>query len=374
MNTVTYCMNVHPGEDIVSVRQALEDVSIPLRSALGLETSFPLGLRLGERAAKELRVPEVLRRFCSFLQRNHLTVMGINGFPYGPFHGAPVKTSVYEPDWADTRRVSYSRDLFYALSRFPTTEMGEGHCPNITTVPLSYNCGQTDLTRYMENLCAMALFLRKLEGFTGKHLRLALEPEPDCLLESSQRTIDFFEALWSHPDWNPLFHDYIGLCFDSCHFALAYEDPLDALQRFVTSNVPVARIQVSAALETNAYTRTDDLFPFLDDTYLHQTRRRRDDATLDCFPDLTPDVIQEMVGQRGRIHYHLPLAWDGSGHLESTRHTLTPAFWRYVRAGGWPVEVEAYTYSVYPDWLRTKTLSEVLLADIRWTQEQLQKV
>ena len=372
-NPITYCMNVHPGEDLPAVRRALEEVTLPVRDALGASALFPIGLRLGATAAVALRAQEEIRRFSAFLARNRLAVIGINGFPYGAFHDCAVKTAVYEPDWLDPRRVRYTCNLFYALSRLPHAAMG-GHRPSVTTVPLAYDRGQGLSPCFAAAICEMALFLRKLEGYTGVRMMLALEPEPDCLLESSRTVIDFFEALWRHPDWVSAYRDYIGICFDTCHFTLCYEDPLNALRTLVSANVPIARIQASAALELTQFAKAEDIAPFIDGVYLHQTRRRENDASITCFPDLTPEVLPELAGRRGRVHCHVPLAWEGAGAIGSTRHALTPAFWRYVRAGGWPIEVETYTYSVLPEHLRTRTLSEAILDDIRWVKAQLRNV
>jgi hypothetical protein len=165
---------------------------------------------------------------------------------------------------------------------------------------LAYDEGHGISENIFEELCSIALFLRKLEGFTGKRMCLALEPEPDCLLESTQTTIDFFERLWRHPLWVPAYRHYIGICFDTCHFALGYEDPLHALRSIVSANIPVARIQVSAALEFNRYTTVEDLRPFIDQEYLHQTRRR------DAAADLDPIAFKNAFGHQhlliGNVH------------------------------------------------------------------------
>lgn len=373
MNPITYCMNVHPGEDLASVQAALENVTLPVRDAFHAETGFPVGLRLGVDAAAALREPNTAKKFASFLTRNRLALIGINGFPYGRFHGTRVKTAVYEPDWSDPRREAYTRDLFYVLHQLPTVRLGD-YPPSVTTVPVGYGADRAIPDAACRHLCDMALFLRKFEGLTGKRMMLALEPEPDCLLESTQSTIDFFEHLWQHPSWHPAFRDYIGLCFDTCHFAVAYEDPLNALRTLVAARVPVARIQISAALEYTARVSAEDLTPFADETYLHQVRRREFNADVTRFPDLTPEVIPRLLGQSGRIHYHVPLAWEGDGFVGSTRRTLTHAFWRYVRAGGWPIEVETYTYFVTPQSIRRPTLSEALLDDLLWVRAQLRSV
>lgn len=370
MNVIGYCMNVHPGEDLASVRAAVEQVAVPLSEALAREGTFALGLRFGVEAAQALREQKTARAFAALLRRHRLTTFGINGFPYGAFHGERVKTAVYEPDWADARRVNYTRDLFCALAQLPPAPTGE-HCLSVTTVPLAYDRGQGVPEAIFRNLCATALVLRKLEGFTGLRMRLALEPEPDCLLESAQNTIDFFERLWQHPDWNPAYHDFIGVCFDTCHFAMNYEEPLNALQAIVSANIPVARVQVSAALEFTEGATREELLAFDDGTYLHQVRRREADASLTRFPDLTPETLPQILGRRGRIHCHVPLAWEGIGRLASTRRTLTPAFWGAVRAGGWPIEIETYTYPELPSAFHGHTLSEMLLQDFRWVFRQL---
>ncbi len=371
MNPITYCMNVHRGEELPSVLKALETVTLPIGEAMGNRASIPVGLRFGAELAAALRTPETVRKLATHMRLLHFATIGINGFPYGSFHGEAVKTAVYEPDWTDPRRIMYTRDLFYALTQLPVMRTPEGYPVSVTTVPLAYDRGQGFSEEFFINLCDMALFLRKLEGFTGRRMCLALEPEPDCLLESSTQVIDFFEKLWMRPEWVPIYRDYIGICFDTCHFAVGYEDPLCALRSLVSSKVPIARIQISSALEVSHATTEADLRPFLDPIYLHQTRRREDDASMTCFPDLTEETLPEIVGKRGRIHYHVPLAWEGNGRLGTTRHTLTPAFWRYVRAGGWPVEAEAYAYFVSPDFLRKRTLSESILDDLAWIRKQL---
>ena len=56
-----------------------------------------------------------LQDFRRFLDDQGLYVAIINGFPYGPFHGTPVKASVYAPDWRDPARVAYTLDLIRIL-------------------------------------------------------------------------------------------------------------------------------------------------------------------------------------------------------------------------------------------------------------------
>ena len=55
-------------------------------------------------------------------------------FPYGPFHGTPVKAKVYAPDWRDEARVAYTLDLIEILGRLLPADLDGG----VSTAPLSY--------------------------------------------------------------------------------------------------------------------------------------------------------------------------------------------------------------------------------------------
>ena len=83
-----------------------------------------LAERLGERSIAPLIMQLVTNQQLSkkdmmeirrLLDDDGLYVAVINGFPYGHFHGKPVKASVYAPDWRDPARVQYTLDLFRIL-------------------------------------------------------------------------------------------------------------------------------------------------------------------------------------------------------------------------------------------------------------------
>ena len=67
------------------------------------------------------------------LADHDLYVFTINGFPYGPFHGRPVKEQVYQPDWRQEVRVTYSDRLADLLAELlPEDPALHG---SISTVP-----------------------------------------------------------------------------------------------------------------------------------------------------------------------------------------------------------------------------------------------
>ena len=76
---------------------------------------YAIGLRLGAEAAEELSQPEILKNFKQWLEKENAYVFTINGFPYGNFHGQQVKEKVYQPDWTEPARLSYTITLFEIL-------------------------------------------------------------------------------------------------------------------------------------------------------------------------------------------------------------------------------------------------------------------
>ena len=68
------------------------------------------------------------RSSAGFLDDEGLYVAIINGFPYGPFHGTPVKASVYAPDWRDPARVAYTLDLIRDPAGAPARTASTAAC------------------------------------------------------------------------------------------------------------------------------------------------------------------------------------------------------------------------------------------------------
>src|SRR4029453_7659964 len=131
---LTYCTNIHPADGWPAVFATLRRIAPGLKARLSPAAPFGLGLRLSAREAAELADGDRLTEFRSFLDGQGLYVALINGFPYGPFHGASVKTDVYAPDWRDDARVRYTLDLVSILERL----VPEGLDGGISTVPFSY--------------------------------------------------------------------------------------------------------------------------------------------------------------------------------------------------------------------------------------------
>ncbi|HRR34873.1 MAG TPA: metabolite traffic protein EboE [Kiritimatiellia bacterium] len=398
MQAIPYCLNIHPGESLAAVRDAITTHTVAVKARVSPAHAYPLGLRLSNAAAQELHAtPASLDDFAELLAQHDLTVSCINGFPYGAFHGTTVKAAVYDPDWSKPERLAYTARLAEILAAL----LPEGAAGNISTVPIGYKRAEGGrgkeegssvpekseeqwMTVCVRQLAVMAEFLDALSIRKNRDIVLALEPEPDCLLETTDDVIHWFEdeLLYQGVRWlsnnrrrtrdetEALLRRYIGICLDTCHFAVAFEDPLTALTRFESAGLRVARIQLSAALRAtvsdNVLWRLRD---FIDPVYLHQTKVRLPRGRIAAYPDLTDatlDAAREQTGYELRTHFHVPLYFEGDGVLASTHTDLTPAFFEHARARHIPLEVETYTFEVLPPDLRTPTVVDSLVRELEW--------
>jgi hypothetical protein len=378
-----YCLNIHRGESLDEVYQAIDQHACAIKMRLAPDAPYPLGLRLAATAAQELAEPETRIAFANFLQQRNLVSSMINGFPYGAFHDLPVKTSVYLPDWSMQARLEYTARLALILADI-LPENGKG---SISTLPLSYQNpvpSEQKRNAYVRQIIILARLLDEIRTEQGKEIVLAIEPEPDCLLEDTYSFIAWFESefLLEGRRWlsatkqrkpeeaETLLRRHVGICFDTCHFALAFEEPLAALSRIEQAGIAVARIQLSAAIRTTVTPQSlDALRSFIEPVYLHQTRIRLPRGKVIHYPDLTAEMLVDAAqydGMELRTHFHVPLFWDGNDVLESTHDELTPAFFSAAVEKNYPMEIETYTFDVLPPELKATSVVENLVNETRW--------
>lgn len=375
---LTYCLNVHPGERWEDNFAAIRTHALAVRERVAPGQPFGLGLRLGCAAAHSLAEPAQLKAFQAFLREHDLYVFTINGFPYGEFHDTAVKKRVYAPDWRSDDRLSYTvllADILAAL-------LPEGVTGSISTVPASYRTwveGQDDIDAIVSNLAACASRLVRIEEHTGRRVSLALEPEPDCLFDTTSQTVAFFTSvLADHEVMKRLDFDwrrYLGVCLDTCHLAVVFDDPAAGLRELERHGILVSKVQISTALRASTGGETASrLAAFADGTYLHQVRMCSADGTQHRFPDLTEEALSAVAkDEHGevRVHVHVPLYFEESGSLRSTGGDL-PRFFEGLLAS--PVdhlEIETYTFNVLPAPLAAMPIDESVAREYRWVLERL---
>ncbi|MFK8850305.1 xylose isomerase [Streptomyces sp. Ac-502] len=193
---LAYCTNVHPAETLDGVLAQLRDHCEPVRKRLGRDR-LGIGLWLARDAARALvSDPAALRGLRRELDIRGLEVVTLNGFPYRGFGDRHVKYRVYRPDWTEPARLDHTADLARLLAALLPDDMTEG---TISTLPVAwrndFDAVRDAATRRATALAALHTLadrLDALEELTGRSLRVGLEPEPGCLVET---TADAVEAL-----------------------------------------------------------------------------------------------------------------------------------------------------------------------------------
>jgi sugar phosphate isomerase/epimerase len=345
---LTYCTNIHAANGWDAVWRNLKHFAPALKARFAPGRPFGLGLRLSAREAREL-LDGRLVEFRRWLDDSGLYVALINGFPYGNFHGEPVKESVYAPDWRQEERVAYTLDLVEILNALLPDGMEGG----ISTAPISYKGwgGGTSAGAARTSACATTIrnLVRVGRAMEGTRIHLDIEPEPDCVLENSEETIEFFGQ------WGAELGEHVQLCFDCCHFAVEYEDSLEAIRRLRSAGIPIGRVQLSSAVQAVLPRDSDRLRAFADSTYLHQVVTR----DLRHFPDL-PQALDANATGECRVHFHVPLFTREYDGLSSTQDYVRAVIQETVRAPFTRhLEIETYTWDVLPGELKIDLLDSI---------------
>ncbi|GBD44883.1 hypothetical protein HRbin40_02375 [bacterium HR40] len=389
---LTYCTNIHRGETLPEVRAMLAHSLPAIRQRVAPGQPFGLGLWLPAAVAEELAAPATFEAFADLLAELHAYVFTLNGFPYGRFHGTRVKEQVYEPDWSRPERLCYTQRLAELLVRF-LPEEGYG---SISTVPGTFRPLANEPSRVeaiVFHLRQAAAHLVDLERRTGRVLALAVEPEPACMFETTREFVRFVEdrllvreglsafaqlADLSRAQAEEALRRHLGICFDVCHAAVAFEDVEESLALLAERAIAVAKLQLSAALVLRPVGRDADelLRPFADPVYLHQVVARRPGGEFAHYHDL-PEALAALAAgepaEEWRIHCHVPIFLEElEGPLATTREVLARLLARHRRS---PVsrhlEVETYTFAVLPRSLQRMAVEEAIARELLWVREQL---
>ena len=390
---LTYCTNIHPANGWSEVFATLRQFGPALKASLSPDAPFGIGLRISAAEAEELLRPGHLDHFRGFLTGEGLYVALINGFPYGSFHGTPVKAEVFAPDWKTEERVLYTRNLIRILSEL----LPDGTDGGVSTAPLSYKQwtapdDDTAWVAIVDNVLLCVDQMVRIRRETGRYIHLDIEPEPDGLIENTREFVAFFHRLLGRvavlADWLQIpveeaaqcVRDHVCVCLDICHFAVEFENPAEALAVFEREGIRVGRVQVSSALrvpvpagERDQARIAAELAPFIDPVYLHQVIGYAQSGSLQRYPDLPQalECIHDAGESEWRIHFHVPLFTRDYATFGSTQEVILDVF-RLLQAKPFTrhLEIETYTWSVLPAELKHDLLSSIE-REYRWVLDHL---
>jgi hypothetical protein len=370
---LAYCTNIHRGETWLETFDALKTHTLEVHEKVCPHAPFAIGLRLSNRAAMELSERTALLAFQKWLEKNCCYIFTINGFPFGQFHGAHVKEQVYLPDWTSPKRLAYTNLLFDLLAHLLPAEL-EG---SVSTVPGSFkkfihSYEQEKLIR--ENIWRCVEHVSRVSEKSKHRLYLGLEPEPLCLLENSTETIQFFEQLRDEYKNDPRLDEHFGINYDTCHFAIEFEEPQNAITALQKAGIKISKIHLSSALKTkpNSEARAT-LKKFADDVYLHQVVSRDTGGKLKFFRDLPDALADNSKLPEWRIHFHVPLHAPAAQPFENTNDHLLGVLDLLAENPKMcsQLEMETYTWEVLPPELKSRSVVEQLVAEYDWTLARL---
>ena len=377
---LAYCTNVHRGETWEETFSSLKHYALAVRDRVSPGKPYAIGLRLSHRAAQELTDSETLLQFQRWLDDNGCYVFTINGFPFGRFHGTRVKEQVYVPDWTSAERLSYTNLLFDLLGQL----VPEGIAGSVSTLPGSFKefiHDPNQEARIRTNIWTCVEHINRLSERTGRELHLGLEPEPLCLVETSHEVISLFDRMRAEHANDPRLDRHLGVNYDTCHLAVEFESPDEALGRLQQNGIQISKLHLSSALKIKPDPESlDRLRGFADDIYLHQVIIQRSDGQRSAYRDLVDalagEAAREASGQEEwRIHFHVPLHSPPTGELQTTADHLlgvldilaaNPRLCSHL-------EMETYTWEVLPPQLKSRDVVTQLVAEYEWTLKRLQE-
>ena len=374
--TLAYCTNIHRGEGWSETFAGLKDHALRVRDRVSSGKPFVLGLRLSNQALVELRALDALKAFRLWLEKENCLVAGINGFPFGSFHGVAVKEKVFSPDWCEPARLEYTKGLFDLLSELGTV----GGAGTVSTLPGSFKGFNRDAAAQKvmrKNILDCVDHLARLRDRTGLSMRLALEPEPMGLVENTTETIQLFDQLRDEASNAAHVDQFLGVCYDTCHFALQYENPAEAVARLNQNGATVVKLHLSSALRLKPTARAlQRLAAMQEPVYLHQCLGRRKDGTLERYKDVSEALASSSIQslEEMRVHFHVPLNAENLGDdLSTTADHLIGALDVVARTPGLvrELEIETYTWEVLPGAMRSPDVVEQIIGEYDWTLSAL---
>src|ERR1043165_2403011 len=351
---LAYCTNIHRGEDWPQTFDSLQRYTLAVRERVCPDKLYAIGFCLRGQASRDLSDPGTLLAFQQWLEKNRCYVFTINGFPYGRFHGTRVKEQVYSPDWTNVERVEFTKRLFDLLGQLVPPGV-EG---SVSTVPCSFKefiHNEEQIKAMRTNLWDCVEHIAHVSQQSGRKLHLGLEPEPLCFLETSAETVSFFDQMRAARPNDPRLDQHLGINYDTCHLAVEFEEPQDALALLQQHQIKISKVHLSSALKVRPTPDTRQaLKAFVDDIYFHQVIERRPDGTLKRYRDLDAALVQNSKlpapYPEWRIHFHIPLHSRPTELFDNTSDHIVGLLQILKTQPGLcsHLEMETYTWEVMP--------------------------
>jgi hypothetical protein len=388
---LSYSTLVHAGDTWPEMKASLHTFVPQVKANLAPDSSFGVSLRLSAASVETLKNdPAERSSLRDYLREQGMYLYTVNAFPYGPFKGGDVMERVYEPDWTTEERVQYTKSIADILAEIcdPSVE------PSIQTAPLAFAPkveGLGYIAQFTTNVLRVVAHLADVEKRTGCRVKLALEPEPACYLETTDETVAYFTDYLYTPaasrelasigdlpvaDAIQAIRRYLGIVFDIGHQSVGFEDITESLTKLVDAGIPIYKLQEAAALWVENLTAEmiPELRVFTDTIYLSQTTERRN-GVVTKYLNLGEalDAFESDPGPREiRTHFHVPVFLSELGPFRTTRFAVEDALRMHRETPlSTHLEIETYTWDVLPAALKTGDITEYVTRELEFVRDQL---
>lgn len=388
---LSYSTLVHLGDTWAEMNASLREFVPQVKKRISPDAPFAVSLRISASSAKTLTdSPAERKSLAEFLAAEDLYVYTVNAFPYGPFKGEIVMERVYEPDWTTDDRVNYTNSVADILAEITPKHIN----PSIQTAPLAFKpnvAGVEYVKTFTRNVFRVVAHLRALEERTGRRVKLAIEPEPACYLETTDETLEWFKDRVYSPagvrelaevaniplsEAEGAIRRYLGIVFDIGHQSVGFENITDSLTKIVNAGIPIFKLQEAASLWVEELTQ--DKIPalrrFTDTIYLSQTSLKQE-GKITKFLNLGEalDAYEaNPVPSEMRTHFHVPVFLEELGPFRTTRFGVQEAL-KMHRATPLSdhLEIETYTWDVLPPELKTGDIIEYVSRELEFVRNEL---
>ena len=373
------------------MKNSLQTYLPEVKRRVSPKAAFGVSLRLAGASVQELKAhPEEREWLKNFLLENDLYIFTVNAFPYGPFKGQRVKEQVYEPDWSTTERAIYTTDIADILAEVTRIEDE----PTIQTAPLAFRkkvISSDYVSTFNENIYKVIGHLMSLEKRTGHRIKLALEPEPACYLETIPETVEYFKndiyslaaaERVSNYSKQPLaevfggIRRHLGVVLDICHQSVQFESIAEDIKELSEAGIPIFKLQEAAALKVDLVTPeiVEELKKYTGTIYLSQTTELRD-GVVTRYLNLEDAIAawdKDPGPREWRTHFHVPVFLNDLGPFRTTRSGIDEALKVHARTPlSTHLEIETYTWDVLPEHLKTGDITEYVVRELEYVRDEL---
>jgi len=371
---LTYCTSVHPARTLAQVYANIGTFVLAVKYKVCPDRPFGVGLSLSEPAASELACPKTLCAFRDFLAERGLYVFTLTGD--GP------------SDWSSSAGLEHADRLALILAALLPAGVGG----TLGTLPRAARrrTRRADSSLIARRLLEHVAILDRVRDVTGKDMCLAVQAAPSGLLQSAEGSVDFFKdrlyarrAVSFYRALTGLsagraeesLRRHVGVCVDSCHLALEYEEPSDALEAFDLAGVKLAKVRLGAGLQVDwrggRARGLDDLRRLARIArFSHVVENRR--GRLRRFEGLSQALQAEdsEAARTWRVHFHALLAQPKVGDLSGTQSEVEELL-RLLRVrGDVHLEVEPRSWRVL-SLDRPGGVVDTLCEELRWVLARL---